>query len=110
MGLLSLVRKCEWPSTGPHEMPETSISTILSDWLSEHINPYHLKAWLSLHFGKGAYCVNGHFLEGVCNADGTPKKVYKIWAPRKIREVSMTPQVRIEKSPIPLTKQLTKTV
>lgn len=72
-------------------MTSTSTSTILSDWLSENINPHHLKAWLSLHFGKGAYNINGHFLEGAFNADGTPKKVYKIWAPREIREVSMIP-------------------
>lgn len=75
-------------------MSETSTSTILSDWLSEKINPHHLKAWLSLHFGKGGYNVKGHFLEGVFNADGTPTKVYEIWAPRGIREVSMIPQVR----------------
>ncbi|KAI7774198.1 hypothetical protein LA080_009188 [Diaporthe eres] len=67
-------------------MTETSTSTILSDWLSEKINPYHLKAWLSLHFGKGRYNINGHFLEGVFNADGMPKKVYEIRAPREIRE------------------------
>lgn len=89
-------------------MPETSISTILSDWLSEYINPYHLNAWLSLHFGKGAYYVNGHFLKGVFNADGTPKKVYKIYAPREIREVSTIPQVWRENLSVPLSKQLTK--
>lgn len=75
-------------------MTETSTSTILSDWLSEKINPYHLKAWLSLNFGKGRYNINGRFLEGVFNTDGTPKKVYEIRAPRGIREVSMIPQMR----------------
>lgn len=75
-------------------MPETSTSMILSDWLSENINPFHLKAWLSLHFGKGAYNVNGHTLEGVFNTDGTPKQVYEVWAPRGIREVSTIIQVR----------------
>jgi hypothetical protein len=68
-------------------MPETSTLTILSAVLSEHINPYHLKTWLSLHFGKGSFKVKRYTGVRVSNADRMERK-YEIWAPRVIMEVS----------------------
>lgn len=92
----SLFRRYNLLSTGQREMRETLTSTILPEGLSRHINPFHLGAWLSLHFGKGGYYVSARFIEGAFDADGKPRGSYEIWAPMKISEVSMFPQVRRE--------------
>lgn len=95
MELSDIIEECEWLSTdSPHETPEASISTVLSDWLSEYLDPHHLKAWLSLHFGKGGFHVNRYSGEEALDIDGEMKKMYEIWAPRKIMEVSMIHGVR----------------
>lgn len=94
----SLFRRYNLLSTasGQREMHETLTSTILPEGLSRHINPFHLGAWLSLHFGKGGYYVSARFIEGAFDADGKPRGSYEIWAPTKISEVSMFPEVRRE--------------
>lgn len=95
MELSDIIEECEWlPTDSPHETPEASISTVLSDWLSEYLDPHHLKAWLSLHFGKGGFYVNRYSGEEALDVDGKMKKMYEIWAPRKIMEVSRIPGVR----------------
>lgn len=73
-------------------MSETLVTTILPHDLSKHTNPHHLKAWLKLHFGKGGFHVRGHFEEETRNTRMVAK-MYKIWAPRKIFEVSEVPEV-----------------
>lgn len=73
------------------KMPETLTLTILSAALSEHINPYHLKTWLSMHFGKGSFRVKRYNGNGLSNADELEKR-YEIWAPRAIAEVRLIPQ------------------
>lgn len=90
----SLFRRYNLLSTGQREMRETLTSTVLPEGLSRHINPFHLGAWLSLHFGKGGYYVSARFLEGAFDADGKPRGSYEIWAPMKISEVSMFRQVQ----------------
>lgn len=72
-------------------MSETFTLTILSAALSEQINPYHLKTWLSLHFGKGSFRVKRHNGNVLSNADELEKR-YEIWAPRAIVEVRLIPQ------------------
>lgn len=94
MALLSLVPQYVRVCTGPNKMPATLTPTIISDWLSEHINPHHLKAWLSLHFGKGGFYVNRYSGEEAVDFDGKAKKMYEVWAPKTIREVSITFQLR----------------
>lgn len=92
----SVFRRYNLLSTGQREMRETLTSKLLPEGLSRHINPFHLGAWLSLHFGKGGYYVSARFLEGAFDADGRPRGSYEIWSPTKISEVSMFPQVRRE--------------
>lgn len=75
-------------------MRETLIPTILPGGLSKHTNPHHLKAWLSLHFGKRGFHVKGHFGEEMPDIQGADK-MYKIWAPRKISEVSVVAEMRL---------------
>lgn len=72
-------------------MSRTLTSTILSADLSKHINPYHLKTWLSLHFGKGSFYIARYTGDGSSRDSRKGEKMYEIWAPRAIIEVSPSP-------------------
>lgn len=72
----------------PHKMPRTFTSTILSADLSKHVDPFHLKTWLSLHFGKGSFYIKRYTGDGSSRDSRAAENMYEIWAPRMIIEVS----------------------